>query len=52
MAEKKKKAQAEETPKTVPVAEFEELKTELEKQKDLLLRTAAEFDNFKKRIVR
>ena len=29
--------------------EIEELKAELEKQKDLLLRTAAEFDNYKKR---
>ena len=29
--------------------ELEELKAELEKQKDLLLRTAAEFDNYKKR---
>lgn len=29
--------------------EIEELKCELEKQKDLLLRTAAEFDNYKKR---
>ncbi len=47
MAEKKKKAQD-----TVPAAEFEELKAELEKQKDLLLRTAAEFDNFKKRTER
>ena len=29
--------------------EIEELKLELDKQKDLLLRTAAEFDNYKKR---
>lgn len=29
--------------------ELEELKAELEKNKDLLLRTAAEFDNYKKR---
>ncbi len=52
MAEKKKKAQAEEVIDTVPAAEAEELKSELEKQKDLLLRTAAEFDNFKKRTER
>ena len=30
-------------------AEAEKLREELEKQKDLLLRTAAEFDNYKKR---
>ena len=33
-------------------AELETLKTELEKQKDLLLRTAAEFDNYKRRTER
>lgn len=33
-------------------AELETLSTELEKQKDLLLRTAAEFDNYKKRTER
>ena len=33
-------------------AELETLKAELEKQKDLLLRTAAEFDNYKKRTER
>lgn len=32
--------------------ELEALKAELEKQKDLLLRTAAEFDNYKKRTER
>lgn len=32
--------------------ELQELKEELEKQKDLLLRTAAEFDNYKKRTER
>lgn len=32
--------------------EAEEIKEELEKQKDLLLRTAAEFDNYKKRTER
>ncbi len=52
MAEKKKKSAASEETKTVPLAEFEETKAELEKQKELLLRTAAEFDNFKKRTER
>lgn len=52
MAEKKKKAAAAEEAKTVPLAELEEVKAELEKQKELLLRTAAEFDNFKKRTER
>ena len=33
-------------------SELESLKKELEKQKDLALRTAAEFDNFKKRTER
>ncbi|MBR4123828.1 MAG: nucleotide exchange factor GrpE [Clostridia bacterium] len=33
-------------------AEIENLKTELESKNDLLLRTAAEFDNFKKRTER
>lgn len=32
--------------------EMEQLKTELENQKDLLLRTAAEFDNYKRRTER
>ena len=51
MAEKKKKAQTEATD-TVPVAEFEAIKAELDNKNDLLLRTAAEFDNFKKRTER
>lgn len=53
---KKEEAAAEETaePKKAPKkprknAEAEKLSAELEKQKDLLLRTAAEFDNYKKR---
>lgn len=41
---KKKKSKAE--------AELEKLKAELESKNDLLLRTAAEFDNFKKRTER
>lgn len=52
MAEKKKKGAAAEEAKVVPLAELEEVKAELEKQKELLLRTAAEFDNFKKRTER
>lgn len=52
MAEKKKKTAAAEEAKAVPLAELEEVKAELEKQKELLLRTAAEFDNFKKRTER
>lgn len=32
-----------------PINEIDQLKEELEKQKDLLLRTAAEFDNYKRR---
>lgn len=38
--------------KTKANAEVEKLKTELESKNDLLLRTAAEFDNFKKRTER
>ncbi len=52
MAEKKKKAKTTEEAATVSVAEFEEVKAELDKNRDLLLRTAAEFDNFKKRTER
>lgn len=37
---------------TVIDGEAESLKAEIEKQKDLLLRTAAEFDNYKKRTER
>ncbi|MEE1025536.1 MAG: nucleotide exchange factor GrpE, partial [Acutalibacteraceae bacterium] len=33
-------------------AEVEKLKSEVENQKELLMRTAAEFDNFKKRTER
>ncbi len=55
-AETKKKATKEaETPEvdvSIENGELENLKTELEKQKDLALRTAAEFDNFKKRTER
>ena len=54
--ENKKKATKESEPKEVDVSiedgELEKLKSELEKQKDLALRTAAEFDNFKKRTER
>ncbi len=55
--EKKKSQTAKETePKEVDVSiedgELESLKRELEKQTDLALRTAAEFDNFKKRTER
>lgn len=65
MAEKKKNVKAEEktdkintAPESEPAeetapdprdAEIERLSAELEKQKDLLLRTAAEFDNYKRR---
>ena len=54
--ENKKKATKEPEPKEVDVSiedgELEKLKSELENQKDLALRTAAEFDNFKKRTER
>ena len=54
--ENKKKATKEtETPEvdvSIENGELEALKSELEKQKDLALRTAAEFDNFKKRTER
>jgi len=43
---------AEKPKKTKQNAELEVVKTELEKQKELLMRTAAEFDNFKKRTER
>jgi len=60
MAKEKKNSAAKETPETeapeVDVSiendEVEALKKELDKQKDLALRTAAEFDNFKKRTER
>ncbi len=43
---------AEKPKKTKQNAELEAVKAELEKQKELLMRTAAEFDNFKKRTER
>lgn len=60
MAEEVKTSECEEA-KAEPVkkekkpkknAELEKIKTELEETKDMLLRTAAEFDNFKKRTER
>ena len=60
MAKEEKKSAVEETPEvetpevdvSIEDGEVENLKKELEKQKDLALRTAAEFDNFKKRTER
>lgn len=49
-AEKSEKASKAKKPKVN--AEAEKLKTELAAQKELLMRTAAEFDNFKKRTER
>lgn len=52
---KKKAAKKSETPEvdvSIENGELETLKAELERQKDLALRTAAEFDNFKKRTER
>ncbi len=53
MSETEKTAPAAEPkPKKAPskkAAELEKIKTELEQTKDLLLRTAAEYDNFKRR---
>lgn len=49
------KEEAVETPEvdvSIEDSELADLKKELEKQKDLALRTAAEFDNFKKRTER
>ncbi|MBR4868667.1 MAG: nucleotide exchange factor GrpE [Clostridia bacterium] len=43
---------AEQTEETVELSEIEQLQRELAAQKDLLLRTAAEYDNFKKRTQR
>lgn len=48
----KKEPEVKEKKKSKKDAEIEGLKAELEKSKDLLLRTAAEFDNFKKRTER
>ncbi len=55
--EKKEKVEVETTPKpekkkSKKETEIELLKSEVEKNKDLLLRTAAEFDNYKKRTER
>lgn len=58
MAEETKKTETSEQKtekkerKSKAQAEIENLKAELESQNDLLLRTAAEFDNFKKRTER
>lgn len=57
MAEEKKETTAEVKPekkerKSKALVEIEKLKAELEAKNDLLLRTAAEFDNFKKRTER
>lgn len=49
-AEEAKEEKKEKKPKKN--SELEKLKAELEKKEDLLLRTAAEFDNFKKRTER
>lgn len=47
-----KEAEAPEVDVSIDTGELENLKAELERQKDLALRTAAEFDNFKKRTER
>ena len=60
MAKEEKKSTVEETTEaetpevdvSIEDGEVETLKKELDKQKDLALRTAAEFDNFKKRTER
>lgn len=54
MAKKKEEATTENkvSAKEKTAAELDALKEECEKQKDLLLRTAAEFDNYKKRTER
>lgn len=60
MAKEEKKSTVEETPEvetpevdvSIEDGEVETLKKKLDKQKDLALRTAAEFDNFKKRTER
>ncbi len=51
-AEAKKAPKEKKERKTKANAEVEKLKAELESKNDLLLRTAAEFDNFKKRTER
>lgn len=50
--EEKKEPEVKEKKKSKKDTEIEGLKAELDKSKDLLLRTAAEFDNFKKRTER
>ena len=52
MSEETKKTEVKEKKKSKTQAEIENLKAELENTNDLLLRTAAEFDNFKKRTER
>ena len=52
MSEETKKTEVKEKKKSKTQAEIENLKAELENKNDLLLRTAAEFDNFKKRTER
>ncbi len=52
MSEETKKTETKEKKKSKAQAEIESLKAELESKNDLLLRTAAEFDNFKKRTER
>ena len=49
MSEETKKTEVKEKKKSKTQAEIENLKAELENKNDLLLRTAAEFDNYKKR---
>lgn len=52
MAKKKEAAETAEVVENTAPDELAALKEECEKQKDLLLRTAAEFDNYKKRTER
>ena len=52
MSEETKKTEVKEKKKSKTQAEIENLKAELENKNDLFLRTAAEFDNFKKRTER
>lgn len=52
MSEENKKTETKEKKKSKAQVEIENLKAELESKNDLLLRTAAEFDNFKKRTER
>ena len=50
--EKSEKEAPKKEKKSKKESETEKLKTELEKKNDILLRTAAEFDNYKKRTER